>query len=76
MEMNILQSNKLESPEILYYSSRKYIYIKIHNTTFMKIGEGPVEEVSPLCEQRRSLLAQTGSSNNHTMLQHKFLIEN
>ena len=27
-----------------------------------------VEEVNPLCGQRRSLLAQQGSSNNQTML--------
>ena len=35
-----------------------------------------VVEVNPLCGQRRSLLAQTGSSNNHTMLSRKSLIAN
>ena len=33
-------------------------------------------EVNPLCRQRRSLLAQIGSSNNQTMLSRKFLIAN
>ena len=35
-----------------------------------------VVEVNPLCGQRRSLLAQIGSSNNQTMLSRKFLIAN
>lgn len=39
-------------------------------------GEKSVTEVNPLCGQRRSLLAETGSSNNHTMILRKFLITN
>ena len=33
-----------------------------------------VVEVNPLCRQRRSLLAQIGSSNNHITLRRMFLI--
>ena len=33
-----------------------------------------VVEVNPLCRQRRSLLAQIGSSNNRITLRRKFLI--
>ena len=33
-----------------------------------------VGEVNPLCGQRRSLLAQIGSSNNQVTLKRKFLI--
>ena len=36
--------------------------------------KGTVVEVNPLCGQRRSLLAQIGSSNNCIMLRCKFLI--
>ena len=35
-----------------------------------------VDEVNPLCGQRRSLLAQARSSNNQTMLTRRFLIAN
>jgi len=35
-----------------------------------------VVKVNPLCGQRRSLLAQAGSSNNQTMLTRRFLIAN
>ena len=42
----------------------------------MKDFNATVVKVNPLCGQRRSLLAQTGSSNNQTMLTRRFLIEN
>ena len=39
-------------------------------------AEPIVVKVNPLCGQRRSLLAQAGSSNNRTMLTRRFLIAN
>ena len=38
------------------------------------MGRITIEEVNPLCGQRRSLLAQIGSSNNRITLRCNFLI--
>ena len=51
-----------------FYVSLNIHYKKFHNVI--------VDEVNPLYGQRRSLLAQIGSSNNQTMLSRKSLIAN
>ena len=67
-----MQSNSVSKATSSYFRLR----LKFTNqrTRSPQRSHQIVVEVNPLCGQRRSLLAQTGSSNNQTMLSRKFLI--
>jgi len=78
-----LHISSLELLEIfheLYEVEDIMLQVSTFTTSAICDGDGsekvPIVEVNPLCGQRRSLLAQTGSSNNQTMISRKFLIAN